>query len=80
MHGRTDGRTPARLPSYKLTFETGSGELICLLVSRKGAKNEAFPIEILGLKFSFLFISKITISAKFSKHHVLSWWFMPQSQ
>ena len=45
-------------------------------VSRKGVKNEAFPIKILHLKFSFLLFSKITSFAKFSKNHVLSFLLM----
>ena len=45
-------------------------------VSRYGAKNEAFPIKVWHLKFSFLLFSKIAIFAKFSKNHVLSFLLM----
>ena len=45
-------------------------------VSRKWVKNEAFPIKICLLKFSFLLFFKITIFAKFSKNHVLSFLLM----
>ena len=45
-------------------------------VSRKGVENEAFPIKFWHLKFSFLLFSKITIFAKFSKSHVLSFLLM----
>ena len=39
-------------------------------VSRKGVKNEALPINLLAVKF--LLYSKITVFAKFSKNHILS--------
>ena len=40
-------------------------------VSRKGVKNEAFPIKILAFKIFIFIVFQITIFAKFSKNHVL---------
>ena len=42
----------------------------------RGSKMKHFPIKFWHLKFSFLLFSKITIFAKFSKRHVLSFLFM----
>ena len=39
-------------------------------------QNEAFPIKILDFKIFILLFSKITIFAKFSKNHVLSFLLM----
>ena len=46
-------------------------------ISRKGVKNEQFPLKFWHLNFLFLLFSKITIFANFSKNHVLSFLLMP---
>ena len=45
-------------------------------ISLKGVKNEAFPVKIWHLKFSFLSFAKFAIFAKISKNHVLSFLMM----
>ena len=52
--------------------EIRQGFEIWFSVSRMGSKMKHFLLKFWHLEFSFLLFSKITIFAKFSKNHVLS--------